>query len=197
MSNIRKAKTMDNKDSIEDQTKLEVKINRTKIKESSETVSNKMVDELIANNSQGPTEPVKSSYSSPKKSRGLVVSALAVIAIVSVSLLAVINNGSSPEKAKIVKASKVQIATVQSSAEGFSPATIVVKKGTVVSWSGPTDGGPVIVASNPYPSGKTLKTLKSSQLSSGATYRYKFLDSGTYTYHDDLNPSNNGTIVVQ
>lgn len=203
MANAKRGKNMDDKYIPEDQTKIEVKINKTKASKTADQATPTSVDDLIAINVQEPSktspkeDKTNESLATNPSHRGLIVSALAVVAILSVSLLAVIKSSNTPDKAKIVKARTATVATVESTSQGFIPATVVVKKGTVVSWTGPSSTSPVIIASNPYPNDNKLSTLKSSQLSSGASYRYKFNDSGTFTYHDDLNPNNNGTIIVE
>jgi plastocyanin len=42
-----------------------------------------------------------------------------------------------------------------------------------------------------------LPSLVSNQLGQGAVYRYKFTKAGTYHYHDEVNPTLNGTVIVQ
>ncbi len=79
---------------------------------------------------------------------------------------------------------------------GFTPSSTQIHVGATVTWSnnGPDNHQ---VTANPYPSGSSLPSLNSGQLSSGQTYKYKFTKAGTYSYHDQLNPLLSGTIVVQ
>lgn len=80
---------------------------------------------------------------------------------------------------------------------GFVPATVSVKPGQAVVWTN-HDTAPHIVASDPYPSDNTLPGLNSvQQLTTNDSYTYIFNHTGTFTYHDNLNPSLEGTVVVK
>ncbi|HVX48412.1 MAG TPA: cupredoxin domain-containing protein [Candidatus Saccharimonadales bacterium] len=132
---------------------------------------------------QGQTRP-----SSSMTRRVAIISgglAVLVIAIVGVTLLAG-NNGSSGPK----------IAAVKITDQGFQPATLTVKSGTTITW---TNGGVVMhqVASNPFPKDDGLPGLKSEILNNTQTYSFVANKTGTYGYHDQLNPTMNGTIVVE
>jgi plastocyanin len=88
---------------------------------------------------------------------------------------------------------KVSIITITD--EGFEPATLLVKKGTAVTWVSKDDETNHQVASNPYP--KLDGPLKSESLSDGGHYTYTFNQPGKYEYHDHLNPVNNATVIVE
>ena len=80
---------------------------------------------------------------------------------------------------------------------GFVPATISVKVGQPIVW---TNKGtmPHIVASDPYPTDDALPSFDAKQnIIPGASYRYVFTKSGTYTYHDNLHPTLLGTVFVK
>ncbi len=88
-------------------------------------------------------------------------------------------------------------ATVEITRAGFVPATIAVKKGTVVVWTN-TDSLPHQVASDPHPNHDKLKGLFSDPLTNGKSFSFTFNKSGTFTYHDHLNPLKfYGTVVVK
>ncbi len=87
-------------------------------------------------------------------------------------------------------------AQITISANGFEPATLVVKKGTRVVWVNKDAASHQLVA-NPYPSGDSLPGLKSEILNSDQTYEYTAGTKGTFGYHDQLNPTTNGTIDVK
>jgi len=55
------------------------------------------------------------------------------------------------------------------------------------------------VASDPYPLDNALKELgKARILSNNDTFSFTFDQSGTFTYHDDLNPMKfKGSVVVK
>ncbi len=89
-------------------------------------------------------------------------------------------------------------AQVEITKDGFIPATLFVAKGTTVTWTN-TDSNPHPIASNPHPEHTTLPGLDSKDVISieGGTYSFTFDTPGEYTYHDHLNPTTNGTIMVE
>ena len=115
---------------------------------------------------------------------------LVILAIVSVIAL-VVHHYQKPNTVTTLPS-----ATVHITAQGFQPATLAIKQGTVVIWHSDDGSKTHVIASNPYPSNNTLPGLKSSQLGNGAEYRYTFNHTGTYNYHDNLDPTINGTVIV-
>ena len=90
------------------------------------------------------------------------------------------------------------VATVEITGSGFVPQTIRVKKGESIQWVN-ADTKPHQVVSDPYPSGDTLPDLNSSEpLTEGESYTRTFDQTGTFTYHDQLNPLEyKATIIVE
>ncbi|HLZ14476.1 MAG TPA: cupredoxin domain-containing protein [Candidatus Saccharimonadales bacterium] len=93
-----------------------------------------------------------------------------------------------------VSAAKQQ-AIIQIGPDGFTPATLTLKAGTEVVWRN-ADVATHAVASNPYPADTTVPGLHSKDISPGGSYTYTPTASGTIHYHDDIQPSSNGTITV-
>jgi plastocyanin len=90
-----------------------------------------------------------------------------------------------------------KLATVRITEDGFQPQTLKVKAGTTIVWTN-DDTEPHRVAANPYPSHKSLPELDSKTgFDTKGTYRFTFNKPGTFGYHDELNPGNNGTIIVE
>ncbi len=96
-------------------------------------------------------------------------------------------------------------ATITITDAGFSPATITVTKGTTVTFKneGSRKAWP---ASNPHPVhteypaaggciGSTFDACKG--IPPGSSWSFIFAISGTWGYHDHLNPVHEGTVVVQ
>jgi plastocyanin len=132
----------------------------------------------------------------PKKALAAGLSFCALLLVVVLIINATSHNSKNTSPGS-TSANRPLVAKVELSASGFSPATLSVKKGTMVEWQS-TDSGEVhIVASNPYPSDNELPALKSKQFGQGVTYSYKFDQTGTFNYHDDLHPTLNGTVVVE
>lgn len=79
---------------------------------------------------------------------------------------------------------------------GFTPSTLTVKVGSVVTWNN-TSGSAVQVASDPHPTHTDLPDLNSGSLANGQTYSYTFNKIGTWGYHNHLDPTEKGTVVVE
>lgn len=79
---------------------------------------------------------------------------------------------------------------------GFAPNPITVKTGTTVTFVNESSGA-MWVASDPHPSHSILPEFDAkASMSRGSTYEYTFTKVGTWTYHNHLNPSAKGTVVV-
>jgi plastocyanin len=132
---------------------------------------------------------------SPKSMRLII--GLVILLIIAVVISLVTDNKSTNDPSTATKSVTPPLAYVSISDSGFTPATLTVNKGTVVVWQAKDNTKTVVIASNPYPKGNDLKSLRSTQLGSGASYRYQFNTTGTFRYHDDLNPTTNGSVVVK
>lgn len=85
---------------------------------------------------------------------------------------------------------------VSYTANGFEPNTISIKAGQTVTWTN-KDSDDVWVASNPHPTHTDypgFDELKS--MSNGQTYSFTFTKVGKWGYHNHLNPSQQGTVIV-
>jgi plastocyanin len=96
------------------------------------------------------------------------------------------------------KAAQAAVATVEITADGFSPSTLSVPVGTKVTWVN-KDSQPHRVASNPYPENTSLPSLDSKDppLGPNATYTYTFTTAGNVSYHDQYHPTTNGQVTVK
>lgn len=84
---------------------------------------------------------------------------------------------------------------IQISASGFSPNAVVVKAGAQIVWKN-VDSAPHSVASNPYPSDSSVPGLHSKTILPDGSYVYTATKTGVITYHDDTQPTHNGSIGV-
>jgi len=85
---------------------------------------------------------------------------------------------------------------IQITSEGFIPATVKVLPGSQVTWTN-SDNKAHKVASNPHPIHSEVKGLESPDLDPGASYTYKFDQKGSFGYHDHLNLTRLGTVIVE
>ena len=101
-------------------------------------------------------------------------------------------------------------ASITYTSSGFSPATLTVKKGTTVTWT-EEGGSSMWVATGPHPAhtgyDNTSRTAHCEpgytgatpfdQCSPGSSYSFTFDKAGTWPYHDHMNASKFGKVVVE
>ncbi len=125
----------------------------------------------------------------PSRARNIsTVLAGFVVLFIAIAGVTMITNRKNADEA-------ASIATVTITDHGFEPGTIAVKAGTRIVWESGDHSLHQVVA-NPYPSGTTLASLRSSILSDDQTYSFTATKTGNFAYHDQLNPTINGTLVV-
>lgn len=79
---------------------------------------------------------------------------------------------------------------------GFSPALLSVKKGTAVSFTNNSTRS-MWVASAPHPSHTILPEFDElTSVNNGGTYTFTFTKVGTWKYHNHMNPSDYGSVMV-
>jgi plastocyanin len=94
------------------------------------------------------------------------------------------------------KGGVVATASVQYTDGGFAPQTITVKKGTTVVFTNRSQGG-MWVASAVHPTHELLPGFDQKQsVAATGTYQYTFTLVGTWKYHNHVNPTDTGTVVV-
>jgi len=91
---------------------------------------------------------------------------------------------------------KETIANVNLTSSGFDPKTITVKAGTRVIWLNKSGGG-ATVNSAVHPTHQAYPPLNLGQFPDGSSVQLVFDKTGTYKYHNHLNPSQTGTVVVE
>lgn len=77
--------------------------------------------------------------------------------------------------------------------QGFSPATITVKKGETVKFTNKSSSQ-MWVASDPHPTHTDYPGFDELQMAD--SYSFTFDNVGTWGFHNHLNPSTKGTVVV-
>jgi plastocyanin len=94
------------------------------------------------------------------------------------------------------KQSEAKVAEIHITASGFQPSSINITPGTKIIWTN-NDKAIHQVASNPYPGDNDLPGMKSEILNNGQTFEYTFTKEGSFSYHDDLNPTTNANVEVR
>lgn len=79
---------------------------------------------------------------------------------------------------------------------GFEPKTITVKVGEEVVWKNQS-GETATVDSAVHPTHRVYPRLNLGNFEDGEEHRLVFDKAGRYNYHDHLNPSRFGTVVVE
>ena len=145
-----------------------------------------------------------------KKSSVIAVVIIIVVAVGVAAFMLFGNGGASqapssgtpPTQSNPAPASS---ATVTYTDNGFSPSTVTIAKGGTVTFQNSASDD-VRVASNPHPIhngypttggcvGSTFDSCKN--IAPGSSWSFTFDFSGSWGYHNHLNPSEGGTIIVQ
>lgn len=79
---------------------------------------------------------------------------------------------------------------------GFAPQTLAIKAGTKVLWMNKS-GEAATVNSAGHPAHLVYPPLNLGEFGNESSVQLVFDKPGTYNYHDHLNPSRTGTIVVE
>lgn len=103
------------------------------------------------------------------------------------------NPGPAADQNSQVLSGSVEIKMI---ANGFEPNSVTIKQGTKVSFVN-TDSNPHWPASVPHPTHTDYPGFDPLQaVSPGENWTFSFDKVGTWGYHDHLNPSTHGTIIV-
>lgn len=87
--------------------------------------------------------------------------------------------------------------TVTYANTGFSPTTITVKVGDTVTFKN-TSTKMMQVASAPHPTHTAYSGFDAKAgTAAGGSYMFTFTKAGSWSYHNHLNPTDTGTVVVE
>lgn len=101
-----------------------------------------------------------------------------------------------PSKTSTKNSDKAAAATITYSDSGFSPSKTTVKSGDTVAIKN-TSSADMQFDSDPHPVHTADEELNVGAVSPGETMTFTVTTKGTFGYHNHLNPSDKGTIVVQ
>ena len=102
----------------------------------------------------------------------------------------------SPTAAKITKPLQQIQEVITLTNEGFSPETLTIKSGTTVSWINKSRRT-ASIDSDPHPTHTAYPPLNLGRLQANRTFLLTFDKPGTYGYHNHLDPTKRGTIIVE
>lgn len=94
-------------------------------------------------------------------------------------------------------APKPTTVTITYNGTAFSPATITIKSGDTAAFKNSSSGS-FWPASNPHPSHTAYLGFDAGNpVAAGGTYSFTFTKVGQWGYHNHMNPTQGGTVVVQ
>lgn len=106
-------------------------------------------------------------------------------------------NSSTPASSSSSSSSSTKaVASIAYSASGFSPSTITVKSGDTVAIKN-TSSTDMQFDSDPHPVHSDDTDLNAGLVSPGQTLTFTVTKKGTFGYHNHLDPSQRGTIVIK
>lgn len=101
-----------------------------------------------------------------------------------------------PESEPAAESIVPRVVTVTIEDGKFDPSSVLIKQGDTVQWVN-KDTKSHHIASNPHPTHTDLAELESSDLAAGQNFQFKFIKIGTFDYHDHLDPTIKGSVVVK
>ena len=102
----------------------------------------------------------------------------------------------SSSKSSSVSSRVAQSFVITYSASGFSPGSLQIRQGDIVTFRSTTSAG-MWVASNPHPNHTEYPELDMhAAVGSGGTFVFTFTKIGTWGYHNHFDPSKGGSVVV-
>ena len=131
-----------------------------------------------------------------KNQRLAVIGLAAVVAVGLIVYATTSGPGPSFQDSSGSQSQSDRAVVVQITSEGFMPATIKVLQGSQVTWVN-TDNKTHKIASNPHPTHSDVKGLESPDLGTGASYTHTFDQKGSFGYHNHLNVTRLGTVIVE
>jgi plastocyanin len=135
---------------------------------------------------QNPTEQSMASPKSPSK-KGIILLAGLLLTVIAAAVAWLSWMAISDRNDEETPPAAVTITS-----GGFSPSTIVVKKGGDIVWMN-EDTKPHSITGDQEDLG--LKTPE--PIEQGESYSFVFDETGTYTYHDPTDPTFRATVVVE
>lgn len=137
----------------------------------------------------------------------LILGISALLVVVGVAVIFIGRSGDNPYVSKTVQLTQSQnqpasesttkkIESVTLASSGFEPQNITVKAGTKVTWINKSGSG-ATVNSAVHPTHLAYPPLNLGSFDDGETLTLVFDTPGTYKYHNHLNPSQTGVVVVE
>jgi plastocyanin len=133
------------------------------------------------------------------KKTTITIGAILVIVVIGIVIWMTNQNTSPPTTNTTPSSSSNTTATpstITYSSDGFSPATLTVKSGATVTIKNTSDED-LQFESNPHPAHTDDTDLNVGLVAAGQTKTFTVTKTGTFGYHNHLDPSDTGHIVVE
>jgi len=132
-----------------------------------------------------------------KKSNMIIGLVVLAIAVGGVFLLMSKKSGTGPTSPSTASSNASAVAaTITYSKSGFSPATVTVKSGDTVAIKNATTED-MQLASNPHPVHTDDTDLNVGSVAPGQTKTFTVTKKGSFGYHNHVDPSDTGKIVIE
>jgi len=123
-----------------------------------------------------------------------ILGMVTVLVVVGMGIVFLGKSGKSSIPAKSITSQVT--ASVVLATSGFVPQNLTVKVGTTVTWTN-NSGATATVDSASHPTHLVYPSLNLGSFGNGETLSLVFDRPGTYKYHNHLDASQNGTVVVE
>lgn len=87
--------------------------------------------------------------------------------------------------------------TITLTDQGFTPSEVTIRKGMAVRWINNSTLDKASVNSDDYPTNRLYPELNLGQFNRGSSLVHVFKNNAHYTYHNQFNPKQIGTITVE
>lgn len=119
-----------------------------------------------------------------------------ILAALGIAVASFLINRTPVQTPKQAQEAPIKRTEITVNKDGFSPQSLKIKKSETVVWVNKS-GKNVTVNSDPHPTHDLHSFLNRGEFASESSVQVTFDKPGTFTYHNHLNPSQKGTIVVE
>lgn len=132
---------------------------------------------------------------SKKRTRIIITLAIMAVALVAIamSIYALLN----PQGVTTTSSNEAST-TVSISEQGIGPPSITINKGDSITWTNQDKLAHSLALTTPNPPEELTGFSSDEAIPPGGSYSFTFDASGTFSYHDPVNPENiHGIIIVK
>jgi plastocyanin len=145
---------------------------------------------------QNKLENKENTARTSKKLHG-ILTVLIILAVAGLTLLVLASDKKQDQNTTSTQQNATDVAVIEIAADGFNPQTLQVKKNTTVVWRN-IDEKLHQIAADPFKTHESNPELVAPEaLEPNDSYSFTFEKTGSFGYHDNLNPDSlKGTVIV-